>query len=134
MGRFFVFKQKTAYELRISDWSSDVCSSDLCKADPFSDSNFTGDSSLVAKIQTVSIAEFEINDNAAAQPQYVIENMGSWPDPSSNTGYTQSANSAQYGAAGVTATAIFYRITARSGDPADIGDRAVVTLQAMYKQ
>src|SRR3546814_8064066 len=26
---FFVCKQKTAYELRISDWSSDVCSSDL---------------------------------------------------------------------------------------------------------
>src|SRR3546814_2713893 len=30
--RFF-FKQKTAYEMRISDWSSDVCSSDLCGAD-----------------------------------------------------------------------------------------------------
>src|SRR3546814_10358552 len=30
MGRcFFFFKQKTAYEMRISDWSSDVCSSDL---------------------------------------------------------------------------------------------------------
>src|SRR3546814_14910827 len=28
---FFVFKQKTAYEMRISDWSSDVCSSDLHK-------------------------------------------------------------------------------------------------------
>src|SRR3546814_3060786 len=27
---FFFFKQKTAYEMRISDWSSDVCSSDLC--------------------------------------------------------------------------------------------------------
>src|SRR3546814_8947874 len=26
---FFFFKQKTAYEVRISDWSSDVCSSDL---------------------------------------------------------------------------------------------------------
>src|SRR3546814_3365649 len=26
---FFYFKQKTAYEMRISDWSSDVCSSDL---------------------------------------------------------------------------------------------------------
>src|SRR3546814_2983961 len=26
---FFFFKQKTAYEIRISDWSSDVCSSDL---------------------------------------------------------------------------------------------------------
>src|SRR3546814_9586080 len=28
-GYFFCFKQKTAYEMRISDWSSDVCSSDL---------------------------------------------------------------------------------------------------------
>src|SRR3546814_11495480 len=33
---FFFFKQKTAYDMRISDWSSDVCSSDL----------FTGDASL----------------------------------------------------------------------------------------
>src|SRR3546814_8954416 len=29
---FFFFKQKTAYEMRISDWSSDVCSSDLTTA------------------------------------------------------------------------------------------------------
>src|SRR3546814_2179953 len=35
---FFFFKQKTAYEMRISDWSSDVCSSDLSRmpARPFS--------------------------------------------------------------------------------------------------
>src|SRR3546814_6878174 len=33
---FFFFKQKTAYEMRISDWSSDVCSSDLvyCRFGP----------------------------------------------------------------------------------------------------
>src|SRR3546814_8903168 len=30
---FFFFKQKTAYEMRISDWSSDVCSSDLRAVD-----------------------------------------------------------------------------------------------------
>src|SRR3546814_14345867 len=30
-GCFFFFKQKTAYEMRISDWSSDVCSSDLAE-------------------------------------------------------------------------------------------------------
>src|SRR3546814_4221092 len=30
----FFFKQKTAYEMRISDWSSDVCSSDLIARDP----------------------------------------------------------------------------------------------------
>src|SRR3546814_8192152 len=35
---FFLFKQKTAYEMRISDWSSDVCSSDL-KASPSSSSS-----------------------------------------------------------------------------------------------
>src|SRR3546814_7195807 len=29
---FFFFKQKTAYEMRISDWSSDVCSSDLVQS------------------------------------------------------------------------------------------------------
>src|SRR3546814_1911103 len=32
MRLFFFFKQKTAYEMRISDWSSDVCSSDLLYA------------------------------------------------------------------------------------------------------
>src|SRR3546814_15151211 len=31
MFMFFFFKQKTAYEMRISDWSSDVCSSDLLR-------------------------------------------------------------------------------------------------------
>src|SRR3546814_2888250 len=32
MLSFFFFKQNTAYEMRISDWSSDVCSSDLLKS------------------------------------------------------------------------------------------------------
>src|SRR3546814_4142480 len=32
---FFFFKQKTAYEMRISDWSSDVCSSDLVHRETF---------------------------------------------------------------------------------------------------
>src|SRR3546814_3185401 len=31
--RVFFFKQKTAYEMRISDWSSDVCSSDLARTE-----------------------------------------------------------------------------------------------------
>src|SRR3546814_6019112 len=36
-GFFFFFKQKTAYEMRISDWSSDVCSSDLLEGDELPD-------------------------------------------------------------------------------------------------
>src|SRR3546814_17818017 len=38
---FFFFKQKTAYELRISDWSSDVCSSDLRRLKPLRISSFS---------------------------------------------------------------------------------------------
>src|SRR3546814_3742321 len=34
-GFFCFVKQKTAYEMRISDWSSDVCSSDLRSSDPW---------------------------------------------------------------------------------------------------
>src|SRR3546814_9195829 len=43
---FFFFKQKTAYEMRISDWSSDVCSSDL--ASPDKTLNFLCSSRLLA--------------------------------------------------------------------------------------
>src|SRR3546814_2979883 len=37
---FFFYNQETAYEMRISDWSSDVCSSDLAR-DPVLDEAFT---------------------------------------------------------------------------------------------
>src|SRR3546814_6568846 len=37
---FFFFRQKTAYEMRISDWSSDVCSSDLREGDRFGQRRF----------------------------------------------------------------------------------------------
>src|SRR3546814_9999850 len=36
---FFFFKQKTAYELRSSDWSSDVCSSDLSRYEAANDTH-----------------------------------------------------------------------------------------------
>src|SRR3546814_15032284 len=54
---FFFFKQKTAYEMRISDWSSDVCSSDLC-TDPFFGSavDLHGGLVLAAEASTVGVA------------------------------------------------------------------------------
>jgi type IV pilus assembly protein PilX len=60
--------------------------------------------------------------------------MGNWADASSSTGFNQSANSNQYGSQGKSTTSVYYRITARSGDPAKVGDRGVVVLQAMVKQ
>lgn len=100
-----------------------------CGANPFEDSTLP-----TANIVTVDAAVFLKAANAVSQPQYVIENMGTFIDPSSSTGFGQTANAAQYGAQGASTTAIYYRITARSGNPAVIGDRAVAVLQAMYKQ
>src|SRR3546814_2194060 len=46
---FFFFKQKTAYEMRISDWSSDVCSSDLISGhDPAGGAGIHADLEAVA--------------------------------------------------------------------------------------
>src|SRR3546814_5702501 len=45
----FFFKQKTAYEVRISEWSSDVCSSDLRK----------GNLSVAEAREDIAIAEYE---------------------------------------------------------------------------
>src|SRR3546814_6171174 len=47
----FVFKQKTAYEMRISDWSSDVCSSDLLLLLPLSAQANLLQHSLVSSLQ-----------------------------------------------------------------------------------
>src|SRR3546814_4307086 len=50
----FFFKQKTAYEIRISDWSSDVCSSDLgCAGNPDEE----GDERLALRVGGLVIAD-----------------------------------------------------------------------------
>jgi len=105
----------------------------VCLVNPFTDPNLP-----ISKIQTVAsgtaAGQFTRSAVAFSQPQFVVENMGNWFDPSSSTGYNQTANAAQYGAQGTSTTSVYYRITARSGDPATVGDRAVVTLQATIKQ
>lgn len=101
----------------------------VCLANPFSDPNLA-----TGAITNVTSSTFAAAANATGQPQFVLELLGAYPDPDSSTGFGQTANAAQYGAQGVSVTSIYYRITARSGDPALIGDRAVVMLQAMYKQ
>jgi type IV pilus assembly protein PilX len=106
-----------------------------CQGNPFNDPNL--DKTKIVDVPTSSSSSttaFTVDAISTGQPQYVIENMGNWLDPSSDTGYNQTANAAQYGAQGTSSTAQYYRITARSGDPASVGDRAVVILQAMVKQ
>src|SRR3546814_4367773 len=50
---FFFFKQKTAYEMRISDWSSDVCSSDLLEWIDKGDGGETADTDRNGEIDPI---------------------------------------------------------------------------------
>src|SRR3546814_4488002 len=59
---FFFFKQKTAYEMRISDWSSDVCSSDLVNIQ----------AGLIKKIGQVDGADTQL----LALPRYCLIKRG----------------------------------------------------------
>src|SRR3546814_4630409 len=73
-SHFFFFKQKTAYEMRISDWSSDVCSSDLpalqsgllrcIGSTTYKEyrSYFEKDRALVRRFQKIDIMEPSIED------------------------------------------------------------------------
>src|SRR3546814_16670961 len=54
---FFFFKQKTAYEMRISDWSSDVCSSDLAVARDVDDViDAAGDPVIAIRVAPAAVA------------------------------------------------------------------------------
>ncbi len=101
----------------------------VCYTNPFEDPNLQP-----SNIVTVSNAAYEKGANVAAQPQYVIENMGQWANPTTSTGYGQTANAQQYGAQGLEQMSTYYRITVRSGAPDASGERSVVTLQAMYRR
>lgn len=75
-------------------------------------------------------AEASKSDKVAGVPQYYIEYMGeSSTGDSLNLGFADSANAAQYGGEGGQTNGYFFRITARSADPAVVKDRSLVVLQ-----
>src|SRR3546814_17474313 len=75
---FVFFKQKTAYEMRISDWSSDVCSSDLSLAAIFTSRTDTG--RLRIEHQTVGchrvVAENLALEDPHLDPAHAIGGVG----------------------------------------------------------
>src|SRR3546814_5887302 len=65
---FFFFKQKTAYEMRISDWSSDVCSSDLLK--PPLPNIFSYENKLLHSCRATAPKANEAHDPSRAPDQH----------------------------------------------------------------
>src|SRR3546814_7588755 len=72
---FFFFKQKTAYELRISDWSSDVCSSDLFLVRQIS---LTADGREI--VRAAMIAKPQLSLGRAAESDIHLPDLALEPD------------------------------------------------------
>ena len=111
-----------------------------CWANPFNDPNLPG-GSIISVTAGTGLSFFTVSALATGQPQYVVENMGQYAPPNSNPGALLTANSQQennsVGSGGINPNGqsnTYFRITARSGNPATVGDRSVVTLQILLKQ
>src|SRR3546814_6861453 len=77
---FFFFKQKTAYEMRISDWSSDVCSSDLLTTKIFEADVRTAEAEVelseAPMYPAITLeAQSEYNDGTSALDTYEFNNQ-----------------------------------------------------------
>ena len=104
-----------------------------CLPNPFNDSTLPK-SAIHTVVQGTAAGDYTPSAAAASQPQYVVENMGNWVNQKTSTGFGSTANSRNYGVQGSSGTSVYYRITARSGDPALVGDHSVVTIQVVVKQ
>jgi len=99
-----------------------------CAANPFTDPNLNS-----TFIQPVPTTAYQAGSNAPGQPQFVVELICNDCQTTGGPAPCQSANCGSYGAQTGAPTTWYYRITARSGDPAAAGSsRAIVTLQSMY--
>lgn len=95
-----------------------------CLANPFTDPS----PSPAFSPTTVATASFDAGALAAAKPQYVIEYLGYFEaPPDAVRDLNQAGRSKTINYSG------FYRITARSGDPATVKNRASVTLQSIFR-
>lgn len=97
-----------------------------CLANPFKD---TGVVTGGGAITPVPATDFTQGSLAATQPQYVIQYMGCFQGPQGSIVDISIPGAGS----GITSDFYFYRITARSGNPTQVGDRSVVTLQSLFR-
>src|SRR3546814_11642413 len=69
---FFFFKQKTAYDMRISDWSSDVCSSDLAQAREVGQHGHRGGDDVLHDRQVAALGIGVVAVDVAAEHQAAL--------------------------------------------------------------
>ncbi len=121
-GESLVLNDPTAASIR----DCRPTSGNICAANPFTDPNQS-----TVTVQTLATSQFDAGALASEQPQFVVENMGDFAD--TNGSVKQLSGCASYGGCGAGANSTYFRITARSGDPANSADRAVVALQSTFR-
>jgi type IV pilus assembly protein PilX len=97
----------------------------VCQSNPFTDSAVPS-----SAITPVTTGQFNAGGMVASQPQYIIQYMGNFEVPNPTVKQTSKAS---YGQTPTPQTADFFRITARSGNPAVNTDRAYVILQSVFR-
>ncbi|QRN55777.1 pilus assembly protein [Dyella caseinilytica] len=106
-----------------ASFNCSASSGNVCQSNPFTD---TG----VPASNIYNVTQYAAGGMAASQPQYIIEYMGNFQVPNPTVKQTSKMS---YGQTPAPQTADFYRITARSGDPTVISDRAYVLLQSVFR-
>lgn len=104
-----------------------AASGNVCQSDPFTDPNVPS-----SNVISVTTNQYNAGGMTASQPQYIIQYMGNFQVPTPDVkviGCVGGYNGCQQ----APQTADFYRITARSGDPTAISDRAYVILQTVFR-
>jgi len=101
-------------------------SGNICASNPFADANQS-----TVTVQTLATSQFDAGALASGQPQFVVENMGDFAD--ANGSVKQLSGCASYGGCGAGANSTYFRITARSDNPANSANRAAVTLQSTFR-
>src|SRR3546814_5414999 len=79
MYYFVFFKQKTAYEMRISEWSSDVCSSDLVQAPYFIDVTAVAGTVVTLRIERILSRFADVAEHASRPFQAYLAALPAWP-------------------------------------------------------
>src|SRR3546814_12083493 len=83
---FFFFKQKTAYEMRISDWSSDVCSSDLQAASGSDEVRFSDNGIALGPDGTIYFTESATDGLYMKQPGGTVVQLASEDEVAADIG------------------------------------------------
>jgi type IV pilus assembly protein PilX len=115
-------------EWRINLLNGEDCSVVACALIPTN--AFTGTSAPWRNVTT----DYDVNDaKTPGTPQYYIQLMGTGR-ADNVLGTRENADTGNYGSGAAPDNVAFYRVTARSSDPADVAGRAIVVLQATFKR